>query len=297
MSDALLSLVRRVLPAASAAREAPLTGGVSASVTRVEVELPSGETRQLVRRSLGPAEERAGIGIAAEFELQRALRATGLPVPEPLCLDDSRERFPDPVLLMEFVAGELATELGPGAVEPMARFLRRLHSLDPEGFELPAREDPRAGALAYLPGASSALREALAGFRWTPARVVLHGDFWPGNVLMAGGQIAAVIDWEDAALGDPLSDLACARLELRCAFGPAAADAFSQSYLDGRSVDPRALALWELYVSAAALPAMGAWGLEPQELEARRATTSAFLRRAAGALAGAGADPGDPALP
>lgn len=295
MSDALLSLARRALPEAVAAREEPLRGGVSASVTRVEVELPRGEARQLVRRSLGAAEERAGIGLAAEFELQRALRAAGLPVPEPLCLDDSRERFPDPVLLMEFVSGELATQTGPGAVEPMARFLRRLHSLDPEAFELPAREDPRAGALAHLPGASAALRDALEGFRWTPARVVLHGDFWPGNVLMAAGRIAAVIDWEDAALGDPLSDLACARLDLSCAYGPEAADAFSQSYQGGRSVAPRALALWELYVAAAALPAMGSWGLEPDELEARRAATSAFLRRAAETLGGAGADPGVPA--
>lgn len=33
------------------------------------------------------------------------------------------------------------------------------------------------------------------------------------------GQLAAVIDWEDAQLGDPLADVANARLEILWAFG------------------------------------------------------------------------------
>lgn len=296
--SALLELARRVLPAAISVREAPLRGGVSASVTLVEVTLPGGEIRQLVRRSLGEVEERAGIGLAREFALQGALHRLGVAVPEPLCLDDSRASWPNAVLLMEFVPGELGTRCGAALAEPMAEFLRRLHGLDPARLDLalPAREDPREAALSYLPEASRELRAAFEGAPWQPARVVLHGDFWPGNVLVSAGRIAAVIDWEDAALGDPLSDLACARLELLCAFGHAAAEAFTQSYLGGRELDRRALALWEVYVAAAALPAMGSWGLEPDELRTRRATTSSFLARAAQTLAGPSAAPGQPLL-
>ena len=33
-------------------------------------------------------------------------------------------------------------------------------------------------------------------------------------------RIVAVIDWEDAALGDPLADVANARLEVLMHFGP-----------------------------------------------------------------------------
>lgn len=43
---------------------------------------------------------------------------------------------------------------------------------------------------------------------------VCHGDFHPGNVLI-GKQGPAVIDWTDAARGDPAADLARTRLLLR----------------------------------------------------------------------------------
>jgi aminoglycoside phosphotransferase (APT) family kinase protein len=41
-----------------------------------------------------------------------------------------------------------------------------------------------------------------------------HGDFHPGNVLV-GNQGPAIIDWTDAARGDPAADLARTRLLLR----------------------------------------------------------------------------------
>ena len=36
---------------------------------------------------------------------------------------------------------------------------------------------------------------------------LLHGDPNPGNYLFQGDQVAAVVDWEVAAIGDPRSDL------------------------------------------------------------------------------------------
>jgi aminoglycoside phosphotransferase (APT) family kinase protein len=38
--------------------------------------------------------------------------------------------------------------------------------------------------------------------------VLLHGDFWPGNALWRDGALVAILDWEDAAIGDPLADVA-----------------------------------------------------------------------------------------
>jgi aminoglycoside 2''-phosphotransferase len=44
--------------------------------------------------------------------------------------------------------------------------------------------------------------------RFEPA--VRHGDLWYGNVLVDGarGRVVGVVDWENAAIGDPASDLA-----------------------------------------------------------------------------------------
>lgn len=46
----------------------------------------------------------------------------------------------------------------------------------------------------------------------TAEPVLVHGDFHYGNLLFANGQVAAVIDWEIAGVGHPLTDLACLML-------------------------------------------------------------------------------------
>lgn len=40
----------------------------------------------------------------------------------------------------------------------------------------------------------------------------MHGDPHPANVLVAGGRLAAVIDFGDLCIGDPATDLAIAWL-------------------------------------------------------------------------------------
>lgn len=51
------------------------------------------------------------------------------------------------------------------------------------------------------------LRQRLAGF--TVPTSVVHGDFWPGNLLVSNGRVSGVIDWEMARLDGPATrDLA-----------------------------------------------------------------------------------------
>ena len=38
---------------------------------------------------------------------------------------------------------------------------------------------------------------------------LVHGDYHYGNMLFAGSEVVAVLDWEIAELGQPLLDLAC----------------------------------------------------------------------------------------
>ena len=43
---------------------------------------------------------------------------------------------------------------------------------------------------------------------WPGPRLWIHGDLHPGNLLVSGGRLSAVIDFGDLAAGDPATDLA-----------------------------------------------------------------------------------------
>ncbi|MCH5670802.1 phosphotransferase family protein [Streptomyces gilvus] len=50
-----------------------------------------------------------------------------------------------------------------------------------------------------------ALRRRLR--RHTAPLTAVHGDFWPGNILLRGGRVSGVVDWEHArTAGNPLTD-------------------------------------------------------------------------------------------
>lgn len=296
-AKAFARVAERVLAGGRLLAHWPLRGGVSASVHALEIAGAGGEERRVVVRRLAVGDEErsesASDAASREHDLLVALRRLGMAVPEVYLFDDSGEALPTPYLVMELVNGTTTVDDRdlPRALRQMAAFLAELHALDLESSRLPALpelEDPAASLPAHLPpgGLAANLRSLLpaATERRNPASL-LHGDYWPGNLLWRDGRLVAVVDWEDATYGDPLSDLACCRVELLCQYGEAAMEAFSAVYLDHASgIDPTDLPLWEVYVSAAALSSMSGWGLPPAEEERRRARTQAFMERAARAL-------------
>lgn len=73
-------------------------------------------------------------------------------------------------------------------------------ALDGVADAICVRFGARDGVHADLAGVED-LRRRLAGVS-VPASVV-HGDFWPGNLLVANGEVSGVIDWEMASLDGP----------------------------------------------------------------------------------------------
>lgn len=265
----LETLAARLVP--GSADITPLAGGVSAAVHLVE-----GGGRQFVVRE--PPED--GLPAAAEFALLEQLRNAGVAVAEPILLEE-------PFLVMAFVEGD--TNIDESRLGRMARCLAEIHAVDHSLCPpLPPREDPVSGILEYLPEVEIAApvhrllrdRPALE----SQCDVLLHGDYWPANIIWQGDDIAAVIDWEDAAIGDPMCDLAGARLELTWALGCRAADEFTKLYLDAHPADHADLPIWEMFVSAAALAFMDQWGLPPQTAASRRSQALAFFQTAASAF-------------
>jgi aminoglycoside phosphotransferase (APT) family kinase protein len=53
-------------------------------------------------------------------------------------------------------------------------------------------------------------QRALAARTWSAPPLWLHGDLHPGNLLVSGGRVVAVIDFGDLTAGDPATDLSIA---------------------------------------------------------------------------------------
>ena len=117
--------------------------------------------------------------------------------------------------------------------------------------------------------------------------VLVHGDFWPGNLLWRDGAIAGVIDWEDALVGDPLADLAICRLDLLWILGIEAMREFTERYQAEMALDLADLPYWDLRCSlrlvevleecAAGYPGLGRPDVTAESMRANHAL---FLEQA-----------------
>lgn len=198
-----------------------LSGGVSAEDFRLEIETGGRSPESIVLRIHG--DHHNGHPAALEFDILRTAAGLGLCAPRSLALDESRLFLSYPFLLLAHIGGETAFPA------------------------LPLRDDQLPELFCFLRQdlEFDAQRARLAGM--TPGRaadpaILLHGDFWPGNLLWQDEQIAGIPDWEDAARGHPLSDLACAALELRYVAGGEGAESFLRAYGCLRPMAPRPLA-------------------------------------------------------
>ena len=282
MTDPYAAIAERIVPGATLRRRWRLEGGVSTQVEALELALPNGDTQRFVIRhnvSVN-AKPRDVDFIDREYGVLHALAERGMAVPEPLLLDTTGALLPASWMVMAFVEGTpiVAPDRIPAAMRRMAGWLADLHAIAPAALalpDLPRREDPLPDIRRHLPDGTLGDRiRAALGHRAPEAAnppALLHGDFWPGNVLWRDGEIGAVIDWEDTAVGDPLADLAGARMELLWEYDVATMEAFTGEYLARTRLDLENLPWWELMVASAGAAYMGNWRLDPETEASMRA--------------------------
>ncbi len=207
-------------------------GGAARETYRFEATF-DGRTEGLVVRRDPPASLITTSRLVEYHVLQRA-HAAGLPVPEPLLLDEAGTRLGAPGFIMHEMPGGRAAGLfetapyGPAADatgHALFSALGRLHALTPDQRDLSVLPVQDAAArLAHWKAeiASHRLRPepiAAAAIRWLEAHMpppsgppaIVHGDFRSGNFLVDGSnRLLAILDWEMAHIGDPYEDLAWA---------------------------------------------------------------------------------------
>ena len=271
--DKFGQMIQKIAPGSRLLHSWMLQGGVSAQVTALEIERTTGQTQKLIVRQHGPVDLKHNPHIAAdEFKLLQFLCSTGLSVPTPYYLDESGEIFPTPYIVLEYIEGrsEFPRSQVPDFISRFATQLAEIHQIAaPLALSfLPEQEKRQAENLGNRPLSldisldEGRIRDTLEAVWPLPQRntsVLLHGDFWPGNILWKDGRLAAVIDWEDAALGDPLADLANSRLEILWAFGVAAMQSFTQQYQAISAIDFTNLSYWDLCAALRPVSQMSEW--------------------------------------
>lgn len=288
--QALGRIVRRIDPHATLRRWWQLTGGVSAQVTALEIAHHDGQKTKLIVRQHGEGDLKQNPHIArSEFKLLQIARSHGLAVPEPIFIDKSCEILDSPYIVMEFVEGEpeFAPPDLPLYLGDLASYLARIHGAgsSPELAFLPRLDKGFGQRPEHLDHSMNeeSIRNALEA-AWpldqTNMPALLHGDYWPGNTLWRNGNLAAVIDWEDAATGDPLADLGNSRLEILWAFGSDAMDTFTTEYRSLTDIDMTNLPYWDLCAALRPCSKLSGWGLDEVTEQRMRERHALFVDRA-----------------
>ena len=214
-------------------RHGPLTGEVIAGGrSNLTYRLTDGTSVWALRRPpLGHVLPTAH-DMAREFTVISALHGSAVPVPEPVALCADPAVLGQPFYLMSFVDGIVLErpELTPDhqaatrASQLLVDTLVALHRIDPQAVGLAEFGRPE-GFLARqvarwhkqfqasVPDGSDVeakvLQQLTERLPQSSRAGIVHGDYRLTNVLYARdfSRIAAVVDWEMATLGDPLTDL------------------------------------------------------------------------------------------
>lgn len=171
--------------------------------------------------------------MAREYRVMSALADTAVPVPRTYRLCEDPAVLGAPFYVMQNVVGEVyrsaasAAALGLDRLTALAgelgRVLARLHTTDPAAVGLADFGRPDgylerqlrrwskqldASRSRELPGIDELRDRLAAALPVSPAAAIVHGDYRLDNVIFGpDDRIAAVVDWEMATLGDPLTDI------------------------------------------------------------------------------------------
>ncbi|MGI9325995.1 MAG: phosphotransferase family protein [Pseudomonadales bacterium] len=187
--------------------------------------------RVLRRPPLGQVLESAH-DMGREHKIISAMAGSPVPVAPALALCTDRSVNEAPFYIMGFVDGAVLHDAAAAAALSMSErqalservidVLVALHGLSPDAIGLGdlgrkeayiARQHKRwnkqwaASKTHEVPEMEEVSRRLGAYMPEQVGASVVHGDYRLGNMIVAGGEILAVLDWELCTLGDPLADL------------------------------------------------------------------------------------------
>ncbi len=256
------------------------TGSFSNFTHIVEVRLKNGRAHKVVvRRYKIFGDYDRGEKARREFKTFQLLNQHQVPAPRALLLDESGDILGSPGIVVSFVPGSLRIDAVSDPVDwarKLARTLAKIHSIpcgeEEQSFLLKGNaeaswflnsECPPPYMQEY-PGGSEVwqtLQDASPGILPAPP-VLLHLDYWSGNILWNEDEISAVIDWEEAAYGDPAVDVGYALMNMVLEGHPEAAGEFLRVYELETGFALTNLAFWEMAAAVRPMTDPEDWKLD-----------------------------------
>ncbi len=197
-----------------------LTGGASRSTWAFDAV--AGDARHALILRIGPPDN-VHAGMALEARVQAAAAAAGAPVPRILVADNSAAALGNPYLICNEINGEtivrridrrLDDKGRPRLLRECAQALAAIHRADAQDADLDNEDQ-----LGHWRDRLDSMADTTATFEWafrwlaahrpvTSPKVLVHGDFRMGNLIVDGSRLAAVLDWELVHVGEAYEDLA-----------------------------------------------------------------------------------------
>ncbi|MEX2482230.1 MAG: phosphotransferase family protein [Gammaproteobacteria bacterium] len=232
--------------------------------------------RQVLRQETVPPDYTPFLAPRDQYAVLAAAYAHGVPAPEPIfpleAADELGEGYITGAIAGETLPKRLLTD--PRYATARLRYLgqagamlARLHAIDLAEVgvltDVPESDDVLTAWRAHYERWEEPHPTIEYAFRWLererpPAarRVLLHGDFRNGNMIVGEEGIRALLDWECAHLGDPLEDFGwfCTRswrfgFVDRPAGGFGQREEFYRAYeaASGAALDRAAARWWEIF--------------------------------------------------
>ncbi len=260
-------------------RAETLSGGAIQENWLVEARFHGGAEageQRLVLRTDAPSGVAISLSRAEEFRLLQVASNAGVTVPEPLWLCEDPDVLGKPFCLMRCVPGtavgrQVVRDDGPGGdktllAERLGQEMAKIHQIKepPEKLDFLDRPggNPARHTVAryreHLDRLGCARPAIEWGLRWCEIAApdcdeicLVHQDLRTGNYMVDESGLTAILDWEFAAWGDPMSDLGwfCAKCwrfgqDEREAGGIAGREPFYRGYesVSGKKVDSEAVA-------------------------------------------------------
>jgi aminoglycoside phosphotransferase (APT) family kinase protein len=278
-AEAVRALLEVIAPGSTLSAIHPIEGDFDNSAYMVKARSAAGSRMNMVIKSYAEYGQERSEKARLEFKTLARLQDHSVPAPKPLYLDESGALLGAPSIVTSCVPGkQIMLPSNPPAdplnwARALAIMLAKIHSIPCDAVTRSLLLDANSEALWFLhsgvvPDYMHAYPDGVEVWQtvhdlWPDIHQVqptlVHLDYWPGNVLWDQGQITGVIDWEEAAYGDPAIDVAYCRMDMFTSGMAQAADELLLAYEAEMGRPVANLGFWELAATPRPMYAP-AWG-------------------------------------